>query len=199
MMTHRNQAMRWVAIVAAAAAVTAACGGDDDGDQSASTVTAASEETVESGAGAASSSEAAQDLAEGMVDDLEEMQESQGGGGALLTVGDESWSFDSVLCAFGEEEIGQEGAEFVLSAIQDGLQLYVTIDGFGQSVTLDDVEDFQNPSVGLSDAYSYGAATGDTDFIQVDGNSVTVSAPFVDTLGDSLGEPVDGTLEATCP
>lgn len=143
--------------------------------------------------------EQAEDLAEDLTESLEEQQEAIGGGGATLTVGDATWMFDSVLCAFGPEEIGQEGAEFVLSSLQEGLQLYVSIDSFGHSVSLDDVADFQNPSVSLS-AEKFTAALngGPEEFVEVNGKEITSTALFVDGTTDDL-EPIEGTLVATCP
>jgi hypothetical protein len=143
--------------------------------------------------------EQAQDLADDLAESLEGQQEASGGGGATLTVGDTTWTFDRVLCAFGPEEIGQEGAEFVLSSLQDGLQLYVSIDSFGHSVSLDDVSDFQNPSVSLSAEKFTAAANGSPEeFVEVNGNEVTSTALFLDGTTDDL-EPNEGTLEATCP
>ena len=74
-----------------------------------------------------------------------------GGGGATFTANGETWEFPSVLCAFGEDQIGQPGGVFNLSAIADGLQLYVSIDdsGAAHSLSLNDIEDFENPSVSL--------------------------------------------------
>ena len=92
--------------------------------------------------------------------------------------------------SFGEDEIGQEGAEFVLSSIQDGMQMYVSIDSFGHSVSLDDIQDFENPKVGLT-------AFGDG-FVEVDGKNVRATAEFSDTTGDDF-TMVEGTFEATCP
>ncbi len=134
----------------------------------------------------------ATDLAEGLADDLTGLQESQGGGSATLTVGDQSWTFDSVLCAFGEEMIGQEGAEFNLSSIQDGMQMYATIDSFGHSVSLDDIVDFANPSVSLSSGF------GSDDFIVLDGKNVTAEVGFLDGTTDDFNE-IPGTFTATCP
>jgi hypothetical protein len=136
--------------------------------------------------------DAAADLAEDMADDLAEVQAGQGGGSATLTVGDETWTFDSVLCAFGEEMIGQEGAVFNLSSIQDGLQMYASIDSFGHSVSLDDIEDFQNPSVSLS------ASSPFDEFIQLDGKNVSAEFGFVDGTTDDLTE-TPGTFTASCP
>ncbi len=166
----------------------AACGGGDGGDDgdagggdAPAVTTPSAEDLAEDPEGAA------QDLAE----DLEETQQAVGGGGATLTVGDQTWTFNSVLCAFGEEQIGQEGAVFVLSSLQDGMQFYVSIDSFGHSVTLDDIEDFENPSVALE-------ARGGGEFINLDGKNASGTAGFVDGTTDDFAE-TEGSFEATCP
>ena len=132
----------------------------------------------------------AADLAEDLADSMSEQQAAQGGGGAVLIVGGDEWTFDSVLCAFGEDETGQEGAEFVLSSIQDGLQMYATIDSFGHSVSLNDIENFADPLVDLG-------STGDG-FIDLDGKAVDAEADFLDGTNDGF-ETVTGTFTATCP
>lgn len=121
------------------------------------------------------------------------------GGSATLTVGDQTWEFQTVICAFGEAQTGQEGAEFILSAIEDGMQLYATIDSWGHRVSLDDIEDFENPSVSLqaSDA-SFGGQAGNAEFIEVSGKSVRAAAVFADMSGDGFDES-PGTLVGTCP
>jgi hypothetical protein len=129
-------------------------------------------------------------FADDLVDSLEEQQNSQGGGSATLVVGDQTWTFGPVLCAFGPDEIGQEGAEFVLSAIQDGLQMYVSIDNFGTFITLDDIKDFENPAVSIG---SSGGAS-----IEIDGKSVSADAEFIDSIADAFAT-IPGTFEATCP
>jgi len=189
--------MRLLAPVGVAALLVASCGSDGE---PAAVDGAPVDEVVEDATDAVDDAvdvvtsddvlEDAADFAEDQADALEEVQEQQGGGSARLVVGDDEWTFDSVLCAFGEEEIGQEGAEFVLSSIQDGLQLYVSIDSFGHSISLDDIEDFENPSVSLS-------SEGD-DFIVLDGTSVSAATEFIDFTGDDL-TTTPGTLEATCP
>lgn len=131
----------------------------------------------------------AEDMVEDMKDSLEEQQAAQGGGAATFTAGDQTWTFDKVLCAIGEEETGQEGAELVLTSLQDGLQLYVTIDAYGHSVTLDDVEDFENPAVSLS-TYEQG------DFIELDGQNVSGQMTITDGL---TSEELEASLEGTCP
>ena len=161
--------------------VLAACGSDDAIEESTSDVS----EAIASG-----DAEEATDAIEDLAETLEEVQEAEGGGGASLTLGGQTFTFDSVLCAFGEEETGQEGAEFVLSAIQDGTQLYFSIDKFGHSVSLDDIEDFENPSVSWS-------SRGDG-FIEIDGRSASGEATFVDGTTDSFDEQA-GSFEGSCP
>lgn len=125
-----------------------------------------------------------------IVDSLAEQQSSQGGGSATFVVGDQEWTFSPVLCAFGPDEIGQEGAEFVLSSIQDGAQLYVSIDSFGHFISLNDITDFENPSVDLG---SYGDGS-----VELDGRTVTAEMDFIDgTVEEFITIP--GTFEATCP
>lgn len=162
------------------------------------------EEAVSSMASAAAeisamSSEEAEDMASEMSDDMSDLastlEEMQDGGSASITVGDETWSFDGVLCAIGEEQTGQEGAEFVLSAIGDGVQLYISIDDFGHSVSLTDIEDFENPSVALEASTLMG---GDQEFIVLDGKSVHGDADFMDIESESL-DTTAGSFEGTCP
>ena len=120
----------------------------------------------------------------------DEQEAVEGGGSASLTVAGQTYTFDSVLCAFGPDQIGQEGAEFVLSAIQDGTQLYFSIDSFGHGVSLDDIEDFENPTVSWS-------SVGDG-FIELDGKSASGEAGFIDGTTESFEEQ-PGSFEATCP
>lgn len=191
---------RTVSLILVTALLFAACGGDgaDTGDETPGAVTTevGASETTEA---SATDTDSAQDMADDMAEDLEDTQEAVGGGSATLTVGDETWVFGSVLCAFGEEQIGQEGAEFNLSAIQDGLQLYASIDSFGHSVTLDDIQDFENPSVSLAAGGPAAAMIGgEEEFIELDGKNVAASALFVDDTTEDM-EGIEGTLEATCP
>lgn len=149
------------------------------------------ETKAEVGDGAAESiGEDSKETIDDKVEDLEDTQAAQGGGSATLIVGDQEWTFDSVLCAFGEEQIGQDGAVFNLSSIQDGLQMYASIDSFGHSVSLNDIRDFENPRVSLD-------AAGD-EFIALDGKSVTAEGEFRDDTSESF-DTVPGTFTATCP
>jgi len=136
--------------------------------------------------------DSAGDFVDDLADDLVDAQASQGGGSATLTVGDRTWTFDSVLCAFGEEMIGQEGAVFNLSSIQDGMQMYASIDQFGHNVDLNDIENYENPSVSVQSGF------GADDFIVLDGKNVSAATGFTDNTTDDFTE-IPGTFTATCP
>jgi len=183
------------------ALVLLACGSGDEQVEPAPDTGDEAQEAVED------AEEALEEMAEDpegtmdeLVEEAEEAQAAEGGGSAELTVGEETWSFDSVLCAFGPEEIGDPEAEFALSAIQDGLQLYVSIDGFGHSVSLDDIDDFEDPSVGWTAGGPVAALAGDAEeFVQVDGRQVQAEAEFVDSREGMASASAPGTLVATCP
>lgn len=129
----------------------------------------------------------------------------------MLTIGDESWSFDDVFCAFSPEEAGNARVSFFVSSFGKSstgarTQLDATIQDPAQegrydgenvikTVSLNDVEDFENPSVDWSSISGFGI--GDLDF-QVDGKNVAVSAAFNDGTTDDI-ETIPGTLVATCP
>lgn len=181
--------MKIMILLVVGALVLAACGGGGASDGE--TTPTAGAEPEAGGVDPDALAEDPEAAVEELAEDLEELQEAVGGGSATLTVGDQTWTFDSVLCAFGEEQIGQEGAEFNLSAIQDGLQLYASVDSFGHSVSLNDIQDFENPSVSLD------AFPGDAEIV-LDGKNVAATASFVDSTSDSF-EGVEGSLEAACP
>lgn len=118
-------------------------------------------------------------------------------GSASLTVAGETYEFDRPRCAFGPEESGREDTEFVLSAIQDGMQLDATINTrFGHVVSLDDIEDFENPRVSWSAGEVGSTSSGSEEIIRLDGKHVTVEATFTD---QTTGTTAEGRLEATCP
>lgn len=184
-------------VVAGAMAVAlAACGGDDDDGEA---VTPDPEDLAEDPQGAV----------DDLADDLQDQQDQQGGGSATLTIGGETWEFDSVLCAFGTEETRNEDWDFSLSAIQDGLQLSVSggAEGgpYGDDITLDDIEDFENPSVSWSaPAFVLPSPENPTaervrDFVEIDGKEISAEADFSDGTSDDPTASVPGTLSATCP
>ena len=142
-----------------------------------------------------------QAAADEIVDGLEDVQDARGRGGATFTANGQTWEFPSVLCAFGEDQIGQPGAVFNLSAIDNGLQLYASIDdsGAAHSLSLNDIEDFENPSVSLSmDSFLAGPFGAPTEFLTLDGTSVSGSVVMID---DTTNQPTDAPAEfsATCP
>lgn len=143
--------------------------------------------------------EAAEDSADrsAVPDGAESVASTRGpgsAGSATLVVGGETFEFDRVRCGFGPEETGQDDIEFTLSAIQDGLQLDATImTRFGHVVSVDDIEDFENPRVAWS-AGGPGSTTGE--IIRVDGKHVQVETTFTD---QNTGTTANGTLEAQCP
>lgn len=133
-----------------------------------------------------------------------------GAGSATLTVGDQTWTFDNYYCRTGPENTGNARTSFSSGAFgenEDGrIQLDASIqdtdeqgrmegEGTIQSVTLNDIEDFENPSVSL--AAESGFIGGPEFVIQVDGDQVTAEAFFDDGTTDEI-EAIPGTLEATC-
>lgn len=117
---------------------------------------------------------------------------------AALTVDGETYEFDRVLCAVGAEETGEESTEFVLSAMQDGLQLEATVSTrFGHIVSLHDIRNHENPSVAWSVGEMSLGEAGSDEFIRVDGKRVSVDdVTFTD---ETTGNTAPGTLDATCP
>jgi len=182
-----------LALTAALALGVTACGGGDAVDTVQDAVSELSSAAAE--ASPMTSAEAEEMVSEA-VEDISDMasslEEMQSGGSASITVGDETWAFDGVLCAFGAEETGQEGAEFNLSAIADGLQFYISIDEYGHTVSLNDIANFENPTVSWESDMS---ADG---FITVNGKEASGEVGFVDFDSNTM-DPVPGTFEATCP
>jgi len=155
----------------------AGCGSDADGSSG----------TPDAGSVASDPEAAASALASG----LEDAQNRAGGGSATLTVGGESYTFDSVLCAFGSET-GNPDFDFSLSAIGDGMQLSADSGPtYGDNVTLDDIENFDNPKVGWS--------SQSDDFLTISDPDVSGSSNFTDTTDETGQTSKPGELVATCP
>lgn len=191
---------RLLALTAALALGATACGGSDEAPSAAdiaSEAGAAVSSAAAAPAGSVSVDELeanASEMAEDFSDMAEDLEAQQTGGSASLTIGDQAWDFDGVLCAFGPDEIGQEGAEFVLSAIADGVQFYLSIDSFGHSASLNDIENFEEPTV----SWEADPSQGEAEFISVEGKDISGEAAFVDYEA-GLMEGVAGSFEATCP
>jgi len=180
-------------------AIVFACGGDDDEDVGDD---GGGEPTTEAPAGDDDSGDDGDDAG----DDT-----SGGDGGATLTIGGETWDFPVGYCAFSPEESQNERVSFTMGGFGevDGarVQWDATIqdpdeqgryegDGVIHSLTLNDIDDFQNPSIGWSSVTLFGSA--ESQFLNVDGKHVTAETTFDDELTDDL-EEVPGTLDATCP
>lgn len=133
------------------------------------------------------------------------------GGSATLTIGDETWEFDNYYCAFTPEEsrnarVSFSSGAFGESATGARTQLDASIqdtneqgryegEGTIHSLSLDDIDDFESPSVSWS-AVS-GLVGESTAFIQVEGNNVHAETFFDDGTTDAL-EEIPGTLDAIC-
>ena len=90
---------------------------------------------------------------------------------------------------------------FNLSAIGEGLQLYASIDdaGASHSLSLNDIENFDDPSVSLSiNGFVAGVVGAPAEFLTLDGKQVTADVLMMD---DKTGQPIDvpAQLTATCP
>ncbi len=125
-------------------------------------------------------------------------------GSATLTIGDQTWEFTSFLCAFGHEATQSdvyafssdsrgehEGAAVQMQAnIRDesGQGRYEGADLYHE-VFIQDISDFENPSISLRMNTSEG--------ISIDGNTVTAEGLFDDELTPG-GDEIPGTLDATC-
>lgn len=138
-----------------------------------------------------------------------------GSGGATLTIGGESWTVSNIYlsCAFSPEEAGNDRVSFSMTGFTetaDGVrvQLDATIqdtkeqgrykgDGVIHIISLDDIDDLENPAVGWS--VMTGAFGPSVDIIQVDGKSVTAETTFDNKLTDDVVEETSGTLEGICP
>lgn len=177
----------WVTFVATAI-VLGACGGTDtasDGTEAPSNATVASEEDSappETEAAAVTEAPAAEEPAE-------ETAQPTGDPLITLTIGGETWEFDNSFCAYYNAPAGEEGSEWNVSDIADGLQVYVNSDSFGQDVSIADIENGGNPTVSWE-------AFGDAVSIEVSGNDITASGTFTDNVN---GGTAEGSLTATCP
>jgi len=191
----------------------AACGGDDEEATGTPAATLSSGQTqTPSGTSAAEETQTPAATAEPAGGAEDGGSAPSGSGSATLTIGAETWTFDDVFCAFSPQESRNDRVSFTLSSFGSSstgarIQLDATIqdtdeqgryegDGTIHSVSLNDVDDFENPSVAWS-ADSGIVAAGLN--IEVDGKSVRAEGAFDDQRTDLELEEVPGTLEATCP
>ena len=182
------------------ALVLAACGGESAGsdDTVAETDGASAETTV-----AQSESES-----EGSSDGAAESGPAGGPGSATLTIGDQVYEFDNYYCAEGTENTRNDSVPFSSGAfgqvedarVQLDASMYdpdgrdsMEAEGVSFSVTLNDIDDFENPTVAWADSFLAAAPP----VFEYDGSTLRIEAEFDDELTDEM-EQFPGVLEATC-
>ena len=112
-----------------------------------------------------------------------------GAGTASLTIGDQSWEFAQVACAFGEEETGVEGSEFNMVASDGSAVVYAAID-------LDNTYIEFNDRAASDPALAEFISNDDTT-ITINGKAISAEASF--TTYEDYDTIHQGTLSATCP
>ena len=177
-----------VAIIASMALLMGACGGDSS-DEAAPTTTGATVAPVadDSGDPPSDPTDSADDSTETTDAPPEEPVASGTPGEIVLTIGDETWEFTGALCAFRNAPAGEAGSEWNVSMKQGDLQVYVSEDSYGSSVSITDVVNYGT--------FEWGAE-GDAISLNVDGNDITAEGTFTDNAEGN--PPTEGTLTATC-
>jgi hypothetical protein len=133
---------------------------------------------------------------------------AMGSGSATLTIGEETWEFDFFQCAFGYDATQSQVFSFSSNTFgqDDGgarVQMQANIqDDSGQErfegegviydVTIDDIDDFENPSVAWQ-----ARGPADEIVVEINGDQITAQGVFDDSLTDPI-EEIPGTLAATC-
>lgn len=125
-------------------------------------------------------------------------------GHATLTIGDQTWEFDSFECAFGHEATQSDVYSFSSATFgeHEGAQVQVQADirdesgegrlegpELGHLVYIKDISDFDNPSID----FEFNAPEG----IRIDGYDLFAEGLFDDKLTTDV-EQIPGTLEARC-
>jgi len=131
-------------------------------------------------------------------------------GSATLTVGDQTWEFDNYYCVRGIENTGNSRVSFSSGAFGEfngvNTQLDATIldmdelssmegDGTIHSVTIEDIDNVENPIVSLSAQSGFFGTPAYE--IAYDGNIVTAETVFDDDMTEEI-EAIPGTLTAVC-
>ena len=204
--------MSWkTRFVVVMALLVAGCGGGGDGDAEPAQPTQAEqpeagEAVIETTVSVATTTQATSaptttQAPEQAPEPEPEPETGDGVGRALLTVGDNTWSFDRVdLCTTSRQS--DETASFVMVGKHGELQLVARVHDPTGGQRLEgegvwgyiDFLDLADTSV----AWRADGEPGSEQFIVVNGLSVTASAMFTDMTGIEP-EPVAGTLEVTCP
>jgi hypothetical protein len=131
-------------------------------------------------------------------DDIALIQERMaamfGSGAATLTIADRTWQFEGFQCAFESSGVLNEGTALgtnIFGAI-DGVQVQMQIDVYDDGTaqfTMDDIEDFENPSV------NYLETTDIT--VTVDGDTVRAAGDVTDQASENF-DVVAMTFEGEC-
>lgn len=193
------------------ALLLAACGGGDAGDDDAAVTTTAAAADDSGEEAETEEPETEEETEEPETEEPDDGSQGSGeSGSATLTIGDQVYTFDNYYCLQGGENTGNDNVPFSSGAfgevegvrVQLDASLYdpdaqdrMEGDGVIHTVSLNDVEDFENPSVAWR-AESGFLGMGDW-VIQYDGETVFAEAMFDDDRTDEI-EEIPGTLEAVC-
>lgn len=130
--------------------------------------------------------------------------EDGGSGEATLTVAGTTYQFDGFICAFGHGASESETFSFTSNAFGevDGVRVQFQVDvsdpddegrtsgaGVDPGFTLDDIDDFENPSVSFESA-------GDMFTLTIDGDHLTGEGTATDYVTSTYDIPF--SLDATC-
>jgi len=137
-----------------------------------------------------------------------------GMGSSTLTIGEETWEFDSFGCAFGHDATQSDIFSFSSNSFGEHsngarVQMQAEIeddtgqgryegDGVIYTIYINDIEDFANPSVDWESTSRSlpGMPSGET-VVNIDGDHITGEGLFDDLLTVEV-EQVPGTLDGTC-
>lgn len=174
-------ALKKILVILALAMVAAACGGSESSDP-VDTTAGGTPTTVAAGSDGtqAPTTQAAES---------DTPPAANQPGGIVLTIGDQVWEFPGAQCAFYNARAGDDGSEWNVSNVQDGLQVYVYVTPSVAEVTIDDITNGGNPTVSW-------IAGGDAVSLTVDGDDIVAEGTFTDNVGGSA--PTAGKLEASC-
>ena len=123
-------------------------------------------------------------------------QSTQSGAAATFTVGEKSWEFGRVLCAFGPEKTEVETTTFTMRASKDGIIVDASIDErFGHVMSLQETGGDEPRVLWEAGGPTPQARAEARELIQLDGERVTASGTFVDP---ETGESAEGTFTGEC-
>lgn len=199
-------------VLLVAALAIAGCSGDDDnssGDDGSSEPTATANDSGDDGGEpTATAADSGDDDGGG----------GGGGGGgfgtgtATLTIGDQVFDITGLGCVFSAEEARNPDFPFNMSGFatsDDGHRLQMSADiydpsgeektegeGVSHHISIDDIDDFENPSVSWATIGGFGGGTETK--LTVDGKHVTGVGSFDDATTDDF-EQIEGMIDASCP